>query len=778
MGFSRKGRSWWIGLSRWLWKNLGFFWGTILLGIGLNLLASWFANPTSLDFHSSPFAWVLHNAPIAISVGCGLLLLTLSVGIVYYFDERTHPLPTTPKPQDRRRFLEKLMYRYTEVLRQSLRGATMIALGLHERYSITYDSSHLVLLQRDQPDRILPPGTSIFQAYTDAGQELLILGEPGAGKSTLLSELACDLVHQAEQNGQQLLPVIFPLSSWAIKRPPLTEWFIEQLTQNYEVPPALSRFWVYHDQILPLLDGLDELPENTRSNCINAINAYKHEHLVPMVVCSRSTEYLSLQKHLVLHTAVVIQPLSKQQIEAYLENAGKPVAVIRTALRKNRVLYELVTTPLMLNILILAFQGKSSRSLPKLGSAEEQQQYILSSYVERMFEHKGISPKYLKQQTIDWLIWLANQLKEHHLTEFYIERIQMDWLPKHLQRELYIALVVGLISGLLDAMMNTVAYAYINSFYGLLIGGFNALVYIFLNGFFYIWLTQQEKKLTNSQVWMSNIMKLLGSRTAYGLIMGSLDAIFISLLIEPVTGLINGVCYGAFFGVLGRLETEIRPAEVIVWSWANVRQNAFKFLLGGLIAGVFYGFLTARLHFLNPVVLLSSLVFGICVGLVIGLVLALLGGFSQGKLEAHKIVKPNQGIRNSAYNSTVLASLSGLTFAALFYFCFSSAIYRIFNVGDTTFLPPASGLVYGTTNGLAIAFFVWMRNGGLACIQHFYVRILLSRKKCIPWNYIHFLEYANKHIILRKVGGGYTFAHRLLLEYFASLQSGPHSPLV
>jgi len=38
-----------------------------------------------------------------------------------------------------------------------------------------------------------------------------------------------------------------------------------------------------------------------------------------------------------------------------------------------------------------------------------------------------------------------------------------------------------------------------------------------------------------------------------------------------------------------------------------------------------------------------------------------------------------------------------------------------------------------------------------------------------PLNYANFLDYATQSILLQKLGGGYIFIHRLLLEYFASL---------
>ena len=63
-----------------------------------------------------------------------------------------------------------------------------------------------------------------------------------------------------------------------------------------------------------------------------------------------------------------------------------------------------------------------------------------------------------------------------------------------------------------------------------------------------------------------------------------------------------------------------------------------------------------------------------------------------------------------------------------------------------------------------------MRYGGRACIQHLVLRIMLWRNGSAPLNYVRFLDCAAERIFLRKVGGGYIFVHRLLLEYFASLE--------
>jgi hypothetical protein len=69
------------------------------------------------------------------------------------------------------------------------------------------------------------------------------------------------------------------------------------------------------------------------------------------------------------------------------------------------------------------------------------------------------------------------------------------------------------------------------------------------------------------------------------------------------------------------------------------------------------------------------------------------------------------------------------------------------------------GLLFGLIGGLHF--------GGRTCLYHFALRLVLWHKNFAPLNYIRFLDYATARIFLRKVGGGYIFVHRMLLEYFA-----------
>src|SRR5205807_1198730 len=124
-------------------------------------------------------------------------------------------LPPAQVDKNHQRFLTRLRIRYTDVLEQSLQGASLITLDLHTTPRALAHPAHLVFRHLDQTDRELPPETSTLQVYDEVGGELLILGEPGAGKSTLLLNLAQNLLTRAEQDDQQLIPVVINLSSWA-----------------------------------------------------------------------------------------------------------------------------------------------------------------------------------------------------------------------------------------------------------------------------------------------------------------------------------------------------------------------------------------------------------------------------------------------------------------------------------------------------------------------------------------------------------------------------------
>jgi DNA polymerase III delta prime subunit len=421
--------SWWVRLCRWLWAQRGFIWGTLITGILISIIATWLTTQTSI-FTGTPLGivllWIYDNLPLAGFIGLSLFLLTVLVGVVSHLPDIPTPSVVIFNEKSRADLIDLLSKEYRRQKAESLQEITMMELELQTRTDVVPSSVSLVSWRMDAlGDHPSPPPASIMQAYEDSGGRLLILGDPGVGKSTLLRELASKLLTRAKNDATERIPVIVNLSTWAIKKPPLATWMVDRLWETYNIPPRLSQACIEKDKLLFLLDGLDEVKPSALTDCIEAINSYleKQEQIVPIVVCSQYQVYQKQQERLRLPVAVEVRPLTPEQVDRYLKDVGEPVAAARTALKENAILCELVTTPLMLNVIILAYRGKTIKDLPQPGSAEQQHQ-VLEQYVKLMLEQPTRTWNYSPKLTKKCLSSLARQMQHHHLTEFYLEYLQ------------------------------------------------------------------------------------------------------------------------------------------------------------------------------------------------------------------------------------------------------------------------------------------------------------------------------------------------------------------
>jgi hypothetical protein len=69
-----------------------------------------------------------------------------------------------------------------------------------------------------------------------------------------------------------------------------------------------------------------------------------------------------------------------------------------------------------------------------------------------------------------------------------------------------------------------------------------------------------------------------------------------------------------------------------------------------------------------------------------------------------------------------------------------------------------------------------LNRGGSTVIKHYALRLILWLSGYTPLNFVKFLDQCARLILLKRVGGGYIFIHRMLLDYFADLS--PQSPKV
>lgn len=130
------------------------------------------------------------------------------------------------------------------VLKNSLHNEVLIHLKLDSRpESVDNQPWKLVLQQTGQADRIITDDKAIIDIFDEVGQRLLILGEPGSGKTTTLLTLTYVLLTITDADPTKPSPVIFNLSSWAEKQPPLEEWPINELNTRYLMPKKVAEGW-------------------------------------------------------------------------------------------------------------------------------------------------------------------------------------------------------------------------------------------------------------------------------------------------------------------------------------------------------------------------------------------------------------------------------------------------------------------------------------------------------------------------------------------------------
>jgi len=281
------------------------------------------------------------------------------------------------------------------VLEKSLHNQALIELGLEERSKAVASPLSGVGEFPDEPGRTLPEGTQATDIFDGlgAGRTLLILGEPGAGKTTTLLKLAQSLLERIGDDLSQPIPVILNLSSWAKKRQPIAEWLVQDLYETFQVSKALGKTWISEEQLVLCLDGLDEVEAKHRNACVEALNQFIQEHgRTELVVCSRVKDYEALSERLRLRSAIYVQSLTPQQVDKYLEQAGEPLTALRTILTQNAEIKSFASSPLILSVMSLVYQGRSLEQFLPLSDADHFRQQLSEPMSNECFSGERAAP--------------------------------------------------------------------------------------------------------------------------------------------------------------------------------------------------------------------------------------------------------------------------------------------------------------------------------------------------------------------------------------------------
>ena len=614
------------------------------------------------------------------------------------------------------------------VLDRSLHGQTLLELGKvvhpeHVAYPWDIVLEHPALMPSE-----VPPEIPIIELFDQHCGELLILGEPGAGKTTMLLDLARSLLKRADLEPRNPIPIVFNTPSWGKPALLLSDWITDELMNRYDISPKVSARWLEEEQILPLLDGLDEVAPEARASCIYAINSFRRTHSLPgLIVCCRTIDYKEQPEKLRLTTALSLRSLSEEQIDKYLNDAGAKGTDARQIVNQDPLLKELIASPLLLSIFLICFRDIELAN--KEGNVLGLRKKILAAYIRHMLAFRRYLHSYSAERTLMYLISMARYLFKNKLTLLQLEQIQPSWLQikkKALQPlekmtpanwriipyRLLSLPVPLLISWHLVSRLTTVSWIR----WGVLsvIG---------------ICLCLGDDKIDMIRISMPGLINRLVKAAKEGLILGffvGLGSIFIYQIYLSLR---------FYYVLLSDFSEKEGSTSSILWSnyktyWGNVTHYWMLFLLILFVSPTLFSFAMAVFHIPTR---------------------------SDTKDET-PVSKIHWSLQSALIMSLFISILAVLSSKLIDYSCGQQMMFGCQIVSNLSI-----SLLF------LLSFISFTYFGAAAFIRHYVVRLILWSCGLLPLRAGRFLDHATDRVFLHRVGNGYKFVHRVLAEYLASL---------
>jgi hypothetical protein len=233
------------------------------------------------------------------------------------------------------------------------------------------------------------------------------------------------------------VPVSVKLSTWD-PGIPLAAWIERQLLEDF---PYLSTTpqrrqaagELAKNRVLPIMDGLDELPEELRPGVIKAIEGEWHDR--PFVLSCRSTEFEHAMTGLSLHHVLVteLQPIQPAEAADILQAHEQPPdsrldpLVSTLTSQPEGAAARALDTPFMLslardtNVAIADLLAADTRT----ESADAVKRQLLGAFIQATYE-KGT--RWPLDRARRYLRFLAGQTVEGKLEWWQLERAVPSWV--------------------------------------------------------------------------------------------------------------------------------------------------------------------------------------------------------------------------------------------------------------------------------------------------------------------------------------------------------------
>lgn len=241
---------------------------------------------------------------------------------------------------------------------------------------------------------------------------------------------------------------------------------------------------------------------------------------------------------------------------------------------------------------------------------------------------------------------------------------------------------------------------------------------------------------------------------AVGVVLVLLLGVGLNLAQVPLTGnsLVSSLTLGAGVSVSSFAYTRgrIKPVESLRWSWR-------------------------RMIRLLPVTTVCATVIGLAEALRVNFAANLVGAGITGALlavafaldasERASKVRPNAGIRRSLAFALATSFGFGVPAGLLFGLVIEPYVRRplIASAGELA----STNLMAGVSVGLFVFTALFLIYGGFTVLMHYVLRLSLAWRTPLPFDLEKMLDRAVDLGLMRRVGGGYVFLHRTLLDFFA-----------
>ena len=311
---------------------------------------------------------------------------------------------------------------------------------------------------------------------------LVVLGEPGSGKTMLVIRMVLELLAKRPPGGQ--VPFLASVASWNPSAQGLREWLTSQMITDHPMlaaapspgteEPTIAGALLSAGLIIPVLDGLDEIPATVRGSAIARIN----DALRPgdfLVVTCRTQQYReavsppsAAEVTLRGAAAVQLRSLDEGVVRSYLsDDAGGQVTRARwdpvlAALGTTAPVSQALVTPLMVGLARTVYNarpGEPGRGgvlrdpaelcTPALADRAAVEALLFDQFVPAAYRNES-GDRWSTERAERWLVFLARHL-ERTVASPDLSPIQ---LPLAVPR---FAVIFGIVSGILAGLATWVA---------------------------------------------------------------------------------------------------------------------------------------------------------------------------------------------------------------------------------------------------------------------------------------------------------------------------------